>query len=98
MEERCDSSPPGVDLGAVSVLTGSWYWKKCGNANQVWIEPVSSLAATSYRFASRSLVSGLAGCADACRAARSRAVPRSSVSQSLKTSRTIIVFAPGSAT
>ena len=60
MEERCDSSPPGVDLGGVSVLTGSWYWKKCGNANQVWMDPVSSLAATSYRFASRSLVSAVA--------------------------------------
>ena len=82
MEERCDSRPPGVDLGGVSVLTGSWYWKKLGNANQVWMEPVSSLAATSYRFASRALVSGAAGAPTVSR--RSIASrPRSSESQSL---------------
>ena len=61
MEDRCDSRPPGVDFGAVRVLTGSLYWKKWGKANHVWIEPVSSLPAISYCFARRSLASGLAG-------------------------------------
>jgi hypothetical protein len=78
-------------------LTGSLYWKKWGKANHVWIEPTSERAATSYFFASRSRVSSFAGCPRV--SARSMvSVPRSSVSQSLKTSRTIIDFAPGSAT
>ena len=79
------------------MLTGSLYWKNCGKANQVWIEPVSERAATSYFLRSVASVSGLAGLPTG--SGRSMvSVPRSSVSQSLKTSRTIIVLAPGSAT
>jgi hypothetical protein len=65
-----------VDAGAVSVLTGSWYWKNCGNANQVRIDPVSSLPAISYCFASREREGG--GAALPSRSVRSiQIVPRS---------------------
>ena len=50
-----------MDAGAVSVLTGSRYWKNCGKANQVWIEPVRSLPAISYFFASSDREGGGAG-------------------------------------
>jgi hypothetical protein len=73
------------------------YWKNWGKANQVWIDPISERAATSYFFCSSSRVSGLRGLPRV--SGRSMvSVPRSSRSQSLKTSRTIMVFAPGSAT
>ena len=77
------------------MLTGSWYWKKCGNANQVWIDPVSSFPAISYFFASRSRAGGVAGRPTvSVRSIQSR--PGSSVSQSLKTSRMIRFLAPSS--
>ena len=80
--------------GSVRVLTGSRYWKKWGNANHVWMEPVSSRPAISYFFASRPRSGGSAGRPTV--STRSIQIePRSSVSQSLWTSRTIRVFAPG---
>ena len=78
------------------VFTGSWYWKNCGNANQVWIEPVSDAAATSYFLVSTFRLNGAAG--RPIVSVRSMvSSPRSSASQSLNTSRTIRVFAAGSA-
>ena len=79
------------------MLTGSLYWKKWGKANQVWMELVSDRAATSYFLRSVASLSGRRACPMV--STRSMvSVPRTSVSQSLKTSRTIRLFAPGSAT
>ncbi len=79
------------------MLTGSRYWKNWGNANQVWMLPTRLRAATSYLRVSSFSDSGVAG--SWIVSGRSIvSVPRSSVAQSLNTSRTIIVLAPGSAT